>query len=187
MNYEEMLTWLLFYTSIFQARKTPMVDVVDPAGLVRSQAIENDDGALRLTLNGAENQQDARRPLHRRELRLGRAARRLPHRRHVRDRRGAQGQRFQAAARSRPTTTTIWRRASVSSRISLDRLRADNVLYDRDDRGEFFQLYSPNYGDGFFFEIVERRNGYAGYGAPNALFRIAAQRRSLPPKGMPRR
>ena len=33
MNYEEMLTWILFYTSIFQARKTPMVDVVDPGGL----------------------------------------------------------------------------------------------------------------------------------------------------------
>ena len=37
MNYEEMLTWLLFYTSIFRTQKTPMVDVVDPAGLVRSQ------------------------------------------------------------------------------------------------------------------------------------------------------
>ena len=34
-----------------------MVDVIDPAGLVRSQVIENDDGALRLTLNGAENRQ----------------------------------------------------------------------------------------------------------------------------------
>src|ERR671915_116393 len=38
MNYEEMLTWVLFYTSIFRTRKLPMVDVVDPAGLVRSQA-----------------------------------------------------------------------------------------------------------------------------------------------------
>ena len=55
MNYDEMLTWLLFYTSIFATQKTPMVDVIDPAGLVRSQVIENDDGALRLTLNGAEN------------------------------------------------------------------------------------------------------------------------------------
>ena len=55
MNYEEMLTWVLFYTSIFRTRKLPMVDVVDPAGLVRSQAIESEGGALRLTLNGAEN------------------------------------------------------------------------------------------------------------------------------------
>src|SRR4030095_12162785 len=55
MNYEEMLTWLLFYVSIFRTRKTPMVDVIDPGGVVRSQAIETDDGAMRLTLNGAEN------------------------------------------------------------------------------------------------------------------------------------
>src|SRR3546814_10258445 len=55
MNYEEMLTWLLFYTSIFRTSKLPMVDVVDPAGLVRSQVVESEDGNLRLTLNGAEN------------------------------------------------------------------------------------------------------------------------------------
>src|SRR3546814_18745677 len=55
MNYEEMLTWLLFYTSIFRTSKLPMVDVVDPAGLVRSQVVESEGGNLRLTLNGAEN------------------------------------------------------------------------------------------------------------------------------------
>jgi 4-hydroxyphenylpyruvate dioxygenase len=56
MKYEEMLTWALFYTSIFDTSKVPMVDVVDPAGLVRSRAIQNDDGSLRITLNGAESQ-----------------------------------------------------------------------------------------------------------------------------------
>jgi 4-hydroxyphenylpyruvate dioxygenase len=60
-----------------------------------------------------------------------------------------------------------------------DRLRAGNILYDRDDRGEYFQLYSPTYGEGFFFEIVERRNGYRGYGAANAQFRLAAQKRGV--------
>jgi 4-hydroxyphenylpyruvate dioxygenase len=55
MNYEEMLTWMLFYLSIFSTRKLPMVDVVDPGGLVRSQVIESAGGELRLTLNGAES------------------------------------------------------------------------------------------------------------------------------------
>ncbi len=36
-QYQEMLTWLLFYHSIFSVRRTPMVDVVDPGGLVRSR------------------------------------------------------------------------------------------------------------------------------------------------------
>jgi 4-hydroxyphenylpyruvate dioxygenase len=68
----------------------------------------------------------------------------------------------------------------------VETLRKRNILYDRDEGGEFFQLYSRNFGEGFFFEIVERRAGYAGYGGPNAPFRIAAQKRAMPPKGMPR-
>jgi 4-hydroxyphenylpyruvate dioxygenase len=35
--YDEMPTWLLFYTSIFATQKTPMVDIVDPVGVVRSR------------------------------------------------------------------------------------------------------------------------------------------------------
>ncbi|MCQ1853090.1 3-keto-5-aminohexanoate cleavage protein, partial [Neorhizobium galegae] len=78
----------------------------------------------------------------------------------------------------------------VEARFGLDaelseRLKEENILYDRDEHGEYFQLYSMTYGEGFFFEIVERR-GYRGYGAPNAIFRIAALKRALRPEGMPR-
>jgi 4-hydroxyphenylpyruvate dioxygenase len=66
-----------------------------------------------------------------------------------------------------------------------DKLKAANVLYDRDETGEYFQLYSPTDDQGFFFEVVQRRS-YKGYGAVNAIFRIAALRRYLRPDGMPR-
>jgi 4-hydroxyphenylpyruvate dioxygenase len=74
--------------------------------------------------------------------------------------------------------------ADLDARLALDpelltALREHSILYDRDEHGEYFQLYSPNYGEGFFFEIVERRGGYRGYGAANAQFRIAAQKRAL--------
>ena len=59
----------------------------------------------------------------------------------------------------------------------LAKLRAANILYDEDAEGRFYQLYSRPYGDGFFFEIVQRCDGYAGYGAPNAPYRLAAQKR----------
>ena len=49
MPYDEMLSWLLFYTSIFRPEKAPQVDIIDPSGVVRSQAIENADGACGLT------------------------------------------------------------------------------------------------------------------------------------------
>ncbi len=69
----------------------------------------------------------------------------------------------------------------------LDRLRAANIMYDRDEGGEFFQLYSRTFGEGIFFEILERRGPYKGYGAANAPFRIAAQRRANRSAGVPKR
>ena len=46
MSNDEMLSWSLSYTSLFNMHKSPMVDVVDPDGLVRSQALETPDGAF---------------------------------------------------------------------------------------------------------------------------------------------
>ncbi len=183
MNYEEMLTWLLFYTAIFQARKTPMVDVVDPAGLVRSQVIENDTGTLRVTLNGAENWKTLAG--HFVAETFGSAVQ------HVALRTDDMFATRSALRTSgfEPLVISPNYYDDLEARFALEpafvaKLRAENILYDRDEAGEFLQLYSQSYGDGFFFEIVERRNGYAGYGAPNAIFRIAAQRRSLPREGM---
>ncbi|MQX45707.1 hypothetical protein GHK30_03710 [Sinorhizobium medicae] len=64
----------------------------------------------------------------------------------------------------------------VEMRFGLDselaeRLKAANILYDRDGHGENFQLYSGTYGEGFFCEIVQRRD-YLGYGGANAIVRM---------------
>jgi 4-hydroxyphenylpyruvate dioxygenase len=158
-----------------------VVDVVDPAGIVRSQAVESEDGSLRLTLNGAEN----RRTLagHFIET-FGSSVQHLAF---------ETGDIFATAAALRATGFEPLALSSnyyddVEARFGLapelaSRLRSENILYDRDDSGEFFQLYAPTWGEGFIFEIVERRNGYRGYGAPNAPFRTAAQRRALRSKG----
>ncbi|WP_163264650.1 bifunctional sugar phosphate isomerase/epimerase/4-hydroxyphenylpyruvate dioxygenase family protein [Chelativorans alearense] len=186
MNYEEMLTWVLFYTSILKTRKLPMVDVVDPGGLVRSQVIEGEDGALRLTLNGAENRKTLAG--HFLAESFGSTVQHLAF---------ATADIFATAERMR---TLGFRSLEISpnyyedleARFGLepsltDRLRAGNILYDRDETGEYLQFYSTTYAEGFFFEIVERRGDYKGYGAANAPFRIAAQKRALRPKGLPRR
>ncbi|HET9068527.1 MAG TPA: 3-keto-5-aminohexanoate cleavage protein, partial [Amaricoccus sp.] len=185
MPYEEMLSWLLFYTSIFATRKAPTVDIVDPAGIVRSQAIETADGSLRLTLNGAENARTFAG--HFIAEAFGSAVQHLAFA--TRDifataaALAANG--FETLAISPNYYDDVEARFGLDPDFA-DRLRAGNILYDRDGEGEYFQLYSPNFGEGFFFEIVERRGGYRGYGAPNAPFRIAAQKRHLRPKGMPR-
>jgi 4-hydroxyphenylpyruvate dioxygenase len=186
MNYDEMLTWLLFYRSLFDTDKTAMVDVIDPAGLVRSQAIENVDGTLRITLNGAEN----RKTLAGHFIQEGFGS-------------GVQHIAFETQdifATVKALKTNGFTPLAISPNYYddldarfgledefLEALKSFGILYDRDDGGEYFQLYSPTYGEGFFFEIVERRGGYKGYGAANAQFRIAAQKRHFRAKGMPAR
>ena len=54
-------------------------------------------------------------------------------------------------------------------------LQQANALYDRSSAGgEFFQVYSLPLSSGLFFEIVQRKGGYSGYGAANSPVRRAA-------------
>jgi 4-hydroxyphenylpyruvate dioxygenase len=181
--YEEMLTWLLFYTAIFETQKTPMVDIIDPAGVVRSQVVENTAGSLRITMNGAENRRTLAGHFIAETFGSG-----IQHLAFSTDDIFATA----SALRSngfRPLHISPNYYDDVEARFGLDpdlseRLKAENILYDRDEHGEYFQLYSGTYGEGFFFEIVERR-GYRGYGAANAIFRIAALKKQIRPEGMP--
>ncbi|MGV6875028.1 bifunctional sugar phosphate isomerase/epimerase/4-hydroxyphenylpyruvate dioxygenase family protein [Pseudochelatococcus sp. B33] len=182
MAYDEMLSWTLFYTSIFEARKAPMIDVVDPDGLVRSQAIES--GGLRITLNGAE----ARRTLAGQfiEDTFGSS---VQHIAFATDDIFATAEKL-AASGFPALRIGVNYYGDVEARFGLDpsltaRLKAANILYDEDAGGAFFQLYSETLPGGLFFEIVQRRGNYRGYGAPNAPFRIAAQKRTARPAGLP--
>ena len=55
-------------------------------------------------------------------------------------------------------------------------MSALSLLHDRDAGGEFTHFYTETIG-GVFFEVVQRSEGYDGYGAPNAGVRLAAQHR----------
>jgi 4-hydroxyphenylpyruvate dioxygenase len=183
-RYEEMLTWLLFYTSQLATRKTPMVDIIDPAGVVRSQVVETEDGRLRITLNGAENRNTLAGRFIAETFGSG-----IQHIAFETDdifaaAAGLAQNGFKSLVISANYYDDIEARFGLAPEL-VERMKASNILYDRDDHGEYFQLYSPTYGEGFFIEIVERR-GYAGYGAPNAIFRIAALKRHLRPGGLPR-
>ena len=185
MDYDQMLTWVLFYRSIFEVRKSPMVDVLDPAGLVRSQAIENASGSLRLTLNGAENKRTLAG--HFVASTFGSS---IQHLAFLTDdifaSAAAVAERgFETLAFSKSYYDDLAARFGLEDRF-LARLGRHNILYDRDDAGEFFQFYSGTVGEGFFFEVVQRTSGYGGYGAANAPFRIAAQKRVMQTRARPR-
>jgi 4-hydroxyphenylpyruvate dioxygenase len=57
----------------------------------------------------------------------------------------------------------------------LDELRELGVLYDRSETGELLHFYTALEGR-VFFEVLERRGAYDGYGAVNSPVRMAAQR-----------
>jgi 4-hydroxyphenylpyruvate dioxygenase len=69
----------------------------------------------------------------------------------------------------------------------IDRLKEYGILYERDATGEFLQVYTHTFDDRFFFEIVERRGGYQGFGATNAQIRLAAQSRAARNPAIPKR
>ncbi|TFZ33503.1 4-hydroxyphenylpyruvate dioxygenase, partial [Pseudomonas syringae] len=50
-----------------------------------------------------------------------------------------------------------------------------NGLYGRDAQGgELFHVYTDAFDGRFFFESLQRKNGYVGYGAANVPVRLAA-------------
>jgi len=185
MNYDEMLSWSLFYTSIFDMQRTPMVDVIDPDGLVRSQAIKANGGTTRITLNGAETHRTLAGSFLAESF--GGA---VQHVAFATDDIVATARQM-AALGFEPLPLTGNYYNDLQARFGMDPQRVENmktlnILYDEDADGAFLQFYSKPFAGGLFFEIVQRVNGYNGYGAPNAPFRIAAQKRLMRQKGIPR-
>ncbi|RYB03912.1 bifunctional sugar phosphate isomerase/epimerase/4-hydroxyphenylpyruvate dioxygenase family protein [Lichenibacterium ramalinae] len=186
MDHDEMLSWLLFYTTILDLGKTPGLDLADPGGLVHSLVVENDDRSLSLVLNGSQG---------------GRTA----SARFVTDFFGSGVQHIAFDTADIFATARALEAAGLAvlpipenyyddleARFDLPdavagELRRLNIMYDRDGEGEFFQLFTQTFADLFFFEIVERRGGYASFGAPNAPVRLAAQNRLSRHPAMPRR
>ena len=185
MHYEEMLTWLLFYTSLLEVGKTAEQDVLDPGGLVKSQVVQSADGALRIVLNASQSS-------------------RTQSSRFLSEAFGSGVQHIAFATDDIFKTAAAFKASGVAllpipenyyddleAKIDLDaallqKLQAHNVLYDRDGRSEYFQMYTQTFDERFFFEIVERR-AYTGFGAANAQVRLTAQARQARAPGLPRR
>jgi 4-hydroxyphenylpyruvate dioxygenase len=70
----------------------------------------------------------------------------------------------------------------LESRVDLDPalladLRECGLFYDEDAHGRYLHLATEVLGSRVFFEVVQRLDGYDGYGTANAPVRMAAHRR----------
>ena len=185
MLHEEMLTWLLFYTSLFDLAKTPAQAVVDPRGIVQSQVAETPDGTLRLVLNTSQSRQTLSSRFVSDVFGAG-----VQHIALATDDIVAAVERARAnGVRFLPIPANYYDDLEARTDLApetIARLKAGDILYDRDEGGEFYQAYTQTLLEGgFFFELLERR-GYRGYGAVNAPIRLAAQTSLIPSPAMPR-
>ena len=184
MPYDEMLSWLLFYTGILDLQRLPQMEIADPVGLVQSQALINGNQSLRVILNGSS----ATRTLSARFINefFGSGVQHIAF---------SCSDIFTAVADMRARGADFLKIPDnyyddIEAKYDLDAatmtaLRDNQILYDREGEGEFFQIYTHTFDDRFFFEIVQRR-AYQGFGAANAAVRLAAQTRESRPLTIPR-
>jgi 4-hydroxyphenylpyruvate dioxygenase len=169
-----MDSYVLFYKAVFGFVPEQLWELPDPFGLIRSRAMVSADRAIRLPLNISES----------RETETGRFVSAYA---------GAGVHHIAVAAEDivGAVTGALARGApmlaippnyydDLTARLDIDdallgTIRRLNLLYDRDEGGEYLQAYTVSFHDRFFFELVERRGGYQQFGAANAAVRMAAQ------------
>ncbi|SOC03887.1 4-hydroxyphenylpyruvate dioxygenase [Rhodobacter sp. JA431] len=168
------LSGLLFYRATFDLRAHELRDVLDPHGTVHSRTLVNDSAAFRMSLNASFGAGTTTQRF------LGKSGFAPFH--HIAL---ASDDIFGLAAKMEPqdllsVPANYYEDLALRFDLAPDfiaRLREGNLMYDRDERGTYLQLYTRAI-NGFFFEVVERR-GYTGMGAANAPVRMLAQLREI--------
>ncbi|MFE1941451.1 bifunctional sugar phosphate isomerase/epimerase/4-hydroxyphenylpyruvate dioxygenase family protein [Streptomyces massasporeus] len=154
----------LFHRGVLGLHAQESVDVADPYGLMRSRAVTNPDGSVRIALTvGAAPTDDT---VHAQHIAL------------ATDDVVAAARRFREAGGSLlPVPANYYDDLAARFEFAdgeLETYRDLGILYDRDDHGVFRHCYTRTVGR-VFFELVQRDGGYRGYGAANAPVRLAAQ------------
>lgn len=172
----QLLSWQLFYRTVFGFAAEAENEIVDPHGMMISQAVVSPDRSIRLPLTVSQAQQTQ------------------PGRFLSEFRGGVQ----QIAFESNDLIATVDELLSrglpllriprnyyddLEARFDidpalLDAMRSRNILFDRSEEGDFLHAYTETFSGRFFFEIVERRGRYQKFGEPNAGIRLAAQAKS---------
>ena len=171
-------SWVLFYKSLLDFAADDEVVLPDPYGLVKSRALRSRCSSIRLPLNISENRNTA-----------------ISHALSSYRGSGVHHIAFDCAdifaevSRAKEAGVPLLDIPlnyydDLAARFDFDdeflsELAYYNVLYDRDAQGgELFHVYTEPFEGRFFFEVIQRKNGYVGYGAANVAVRLAAMAKS---------
>lgn len=167
-------TWVLFYKSVLDFTADDEVVLPDPYGLVKSRAIRSRCSTLRLPLNISENRGTA--ISHALSSYQGSGVHHIAF---------DCDDIFATVTRAKDAGVPLLEIPlnyydDLAARFDFDdeflsELAYFNLLYDRDaNGGELFHVYTEPFENRFFFEVLQRRGGYSGYGAANVAVRLAA-------------
>ncbi len=167
-------SWVLFYRALLGLAPKANTVLSDPYGVIKSRALESSNQAVRYVLNVSE------RP----GTTVGRTVGQFG---------GAGIQHIAIAVQDVVATVrqAIARGATMlaisanyyddlgakygTPQATLDLWRSLGIMMDRVGDAELLHAYTVPFDNRFFFEIIERRGGYQGYGAGDAPVRLAAQ------------
>lgn len=171
-------SFVLFYRAVFGFLPDSLWELPDPYGLIRSRALVSPGATagcgVRLPLNISESRRTATGRF------VGATAGAGVH--HIAFSSPDIGPLVEAGLAAGvpflPIPANYYDDLAVKHPLDDDALAAlkrRELLYDRDEEGEFLHAYTDSFGDRFFFEVVERRGGYRQFGAVNASVRMAVQ------------
>lgn len=166
-------SWVLFYRALLGLEPQPNTVLHDPYGIIRSRALEAPNRKVRYALNVSDRPGTV----------VGRTVGQF----------GGAGIHHIAIAVDDVVATVRQLRARGMPMLAipanyyddlgakygieqatLEAWSALGVMLERSGEGEILHAYSTPFDNRFFFELIERRHGYQGYGAANAPFRLAA-------------
>ncbi|HTW68491.1 MAG TPA: TIM barrel protein [Acetobacteraceae bacterium] len=169
-----MDNFVLFYRAVFGFIPQQLWEIADPYGLVRSRTMVSPEGSIRLPLNISESRQTATGRFL--TTFAGAGVHHIALATH--DMLSALRQLTARGAQVLPIPANYYDDLAAKwglEDVRIEQLASANILYDRDDEGEYLHAYTAAFDDRFFFEVVQRSGNYQQYGAANAAMRMAAQ------------
>ncbi|MGW3744870.1 bifunctional sugar phosphate isomerase/epimerase/4-hydroxyphenylpyruvate dioxygenase family protein [Streptomyces sp. NPDC005146] len=154
---------ILFYRSVIGLQPHDSVDVPDPYGLRRSRAVSTVDGGVRIALSIAPAPTDS-----------GTASQHIAL---ATDDIISASRRLRDTGRLLPVPDNYYDDLAARFEFGpgeLETYRELGILYDRDESGQFRHCYTSTIGN-VFFELVQRDEGYRGFGEQSAHIRLTAQ------------